>query len=192
MHGAASTSSAPRTDTRSRVQKVALELFAEQGYEKTSLREIAERLGVTKAALYYHFKSKEDIVHSFTDDYFAELDALLDWAKDKPRGDGTRREVLDRYVSIVLGGSEVFRFLEQNRASVQSMDAGKERFARVRIRLDALVDLLVGSDAPLRDRVRATTAVLSVGATCMFFLQEVNDRDKLRAIVLEMATDLIS
>ena len=36
------------------------------------------------------------------------------------------------------------------------------------------------------------TAVLSVGATCMFFLQEVDDRDKLRAIVLEMATDLIS
>jgi AcrR family transcriptional regulator len=192
MHGAASTSSAPRTDTRSRVQKVALELFAEQGYEKTSLREIAERLGVTKAALYYHFKSKEDIVHSFTDDYFAELDALLDWAKDKPRGDGTRREILDRYVGIVLASNEVFRFLEQNRASVQSMDAGKERFARVRIRLDALVDLLVGSDAPLRDRVRATTAVLSAGAICMFFLQEVNDRDKLRAIVLEMATDLIS
>jgi len=192
MHGAASTSSAPRTDTRSRVQKVALELFAEQGYEKTSLREIAERLGVTKAALYYHFKSKEDIVHSFTDDYFAELDALLDWAKDKPRGDGTRREVLDRYVGIVLASNEVFRFLEQNRASVQSMDAGKERFARARIRLDALVDLLVGSDAPLRDRVRATTAVLSAGATCMFFVQEVDDRDKLRAIVLEMATDLIS
>ena len=192
MHGAASTSSAPRTDTRSRVQKVALELFAEQGYEKTCLREIAERLGVTKAALYYHFKSKEDIVHSFTDDYFAELDALLDWAKDKPRGDGTRREILDRYVGIVLASNEVFRFLEQNRASVQSMDAGKERFARARIRMDALVDLLVGSDAPLRDRVRATTAVLSVGATCMFFLQEVDDRDKLRAIVLEMATDLIS
>jgi len=73
------------------VQKVALELFAEQGYEKTSLREVAERLGVTKAALYYHFKSKEDIVHSFTDDYFAELDALLDWAKDQPRSDDTRR-----------------------------------------------------------------------------------------------------
>ena len=144
MHDAASTSSTPRTDTRSRVQKVALELFAEQGYEKTSLREIAERLGVTKAALYYHFKSKEDIVHSFTDDYFAELDALLDWAKDQPRGDETRRELLDRYVGIVLASNEVFRFLEQNRASVQSMEAGKERFARVRVRLDALVDVLVG------------------------------------------------
>ena len=49
-----------RGDTRVRIQQVALELFAEQGYERTSLREIAERLGVTKAALYYHFKSKEE------------------------------------------------------------------------------------------------------------------------------------
>src|SRR5690606_31787714 len=43
-----------RGDTRQRIQDVALDLFAEQGYEKTSLREIAERLDVTKAALYYH------------------------------------------------------------------------------------------------------------------------------------------
>jgi len=186
------TAPMPRTDTRSRVQKVALELFAEQGYEKTSLREIAERLGVTKAALYYHFKSKEDIVHSFTDDYFAELDALLDWAKGQPRGDETRHAILDRYVGIVLGGSEVFRFLEQNRASVQAMDAGKERFARFRDRLDTLVDLLAGPEAPLRDRARATAAVISVGATCMFYMQQVDDRDKLRAVVLEMATDLTS
>jgi len=179
-----------RGDTRARIQQVALELFAEQGYERTSLREIAERLGVTKAALYYHFKSKEDIVRSFTEDYFAELDALLDWAKDRPRDDETRRELLDRYVGIVLASNAVFRFLEQNRASVQSMEAGKERFARVRVRIDALVEVLVGPDAPLRDRVRATTAVLSVGATCMFFLDQVDDRDKLRAIVLEMAADL--
>ncbi len=46
---------------RERILDVALELFTEQGYEKTSLREIADRLGVTKAALYYHFPSKGDI-----------------------------------------------------------------------------------------------------------------------------------
>ena len=180
----------PRTDTRSRVQKVALELFAEQGYEATSLREIAERLGVTKAALYYHFKSKEDIVHSFTDDYFAEIDNLVDWAKDQPRTDATRREILQRYVGIVLGGSEVFRFLHQNQASVQAMGAGKDRFARFRGRLDALVDVLAGPDAPLRDRVRATAAVLSVGSTYMFYLQHAEDQDKLGAIILELAIDL--
>ena len=108
-------------------------MFAEQGYEKTSLREIAERLGVTKAALYYHFKSKEDIVHSFTDDYFAAIDDLVDWGKQQPRTEETRLEILDRYVGIVLGGGEVFRFLEQNRAAVQGMEAGKERFARFRV-----------------------------------------------------------
>src|ERR1700746_3572680 len=157
MHGAAATVPTPRTDTRSRAQKVALELFAEQGYEKTSLREIAERLDVTKAPLYYHFKSKENIVHSFTDDYFTELDALVDWAKNQPCGEENRREILDRYVAIVLASNEVFRFLEQNRASVQAMEAGKERFARVRVRLDALVDVLGGAQAPLCVRVGATT-----------------------------------
>ena len=181
----------PRGNTRSRIQSVAVELFGEQGYEKTSLREIAERLGVTKAALYYHFKSKEDIVHSFTDDYFAAIDDLVDWGKQQPRTEEIRREILDRYVGIVLGGGEVFRFLEQNRAAVQGMEAGKDRFARFRGRLDALVDLLAGPDAPLRERVRATAAMLTVGATCHVYLQQVDDPDKLRALILEIATDLI-
>ena len=52
----------PRGDTRERILDVALELFNEQGYDSTSLREIAERLGITKAALYYHFERKEDIL----------------------------------------------------------------------------------------------------------------------------------
>src|SRR6202011_3414942 len=91
-----------RSDTSARIQHIALQLLAEQGYEKTSLREIAERLAVTKAALYYHFRSKEDIVHSFTDDYFAAIDDLVDWGKQQPRTEEIRREILDRYVGIVL------------------------------------------------------------------------------------------
>src|SRR4026207_574311 len=87
--------------TRERIQRVALELFTEQGYEATSLREIAERLGVTKAALYYHFKSKEDIVRSFTEDYVAELDALLTWGADQPRTPATRATLLAGYSDIV-------------------------------------------------------------------------------------------
>jgi hypothetical protein len=91
-----------------------------------------------------------------------------------------------------LAGREVFRFLEQNRAVVQGMETGKDRFARFRDHLDRLVDLLAGPDAPLRDRVRATTAVLFMGATCMFYLQQVDDPDKLGAVILEIATDMVS
>src|ERR1700710_715412 len=52
----------PRGAMREVILDIALELFNEQGYDKTSLREIAERLKVTKAALYYHFERKEDIL----------------------------------------------------------------------------------------------------------------------------------
>jgi AcrR family transcriptional regulator len=183
---------APRTDTRSRVQQVALELFAEQGYEKTSLREIAERLGVTKAALYYHFKSKEDIVHSITDDHNARIDELIDWARAQPAGEQTRRDILDRYVRIVFDGAEVFRLMEQNRAAMQAMEQGKgERLARFRGRLDALVELLAGADAPLRERVRASAALISASATCMILWDREEDPAELRTIAVEIATELV-
>ena len=94
-------------------------------------------------------------------------------------------------MGIVLAGSEMFRFLEQNRAAVQGMETGKDRFARFRDHLDRLVDLLAGPDAPLRERVRASAAMLSVGATCHVYLQQVDDPDKLRAIIGEIASDLI-
>src|SRR5438552_18244211 len=110
-----------RPDTRARIQSVALELFAEQGYDKTSLREIAERLDVTKAALYYHFKSKEDIVASLVDDYVGQYDDLIAWAAAQPRTAQTRAEIMRRYVTIVTEGHDVFRMLHQNQAAAQSM-----------------------------------------------------------------------
>src|ERR1017187_640382 len=89
-----------RTDTRARIQQIAVELFTEHGYEGTSLREIAERLGVTKAALYYHFKSKEDIIQSLVEDYQGQMDALIDLARSEPRTGGTRRQILARHADI--------------------------------------------------------------------------------------------
>ncbi|HYA50568.1 MAG TPA: helix-turn-helix domain-containing protein, partial [Streptosporangiaceae bacterium] len=100
----------PRGGTRERIQSIALELFAEQGYEKTSLREIAERLGVTKAALYYHFKSKEDIVRSFTEDYRAELETVIAWGASQPPTPQNRAEILARYADIVSRRLAVIRF----------------------------------------------------------------------------------
>src|SRR2546427_1912543 len=156
MHSAASTSSTPRTDTRSRVQKVALELFAEQGYDKTSLREIAERLDVTKAALYYHFKSKEDIVASLVDDYVGQYDDLIAWAAAQPRTAQTRAEIMRRYVTIVTEGHDVFRMLHQNQAAAQSMAGGKGRRTELfKERLRTLTGLLSGPGASLAEQLRA-------------------------------------
>lgn len=51
-----------RTTARERVIDAAVELFAEHGVQGTSLRMIADRLGVAKGAVYYQFRSKDDIV----------------------------------------------------------------------------------------------------------------------------------
>jgi AcrR family transcriptional regulator len=193
-----------RGDTRARIQQVALELFAEQGYERTALREIAERLGVTKAALYYHFKSKEDIVRSFTEDYFARIDALVDWGREQPPGAGTAQELLSRYITIVMESGEVFRFLERNQATIHGTEDGKHRFTQFRPRLKALMEIITGPDAPPRARIRAAAAIFAVSTSCMFFLKDSPEaeldailpvppsQEELREIVLEFATDLTS
>jgi len=179
-----------RSDTRARIQQVALELFAEQGYDKTSLREIAERLDVTKAALYYHFKSKEDIVRSLVEDYFGQIDALIAWAKTQPRTSETRREILSRYVRIVADGSDVFRMLHHNQAAVNSLAAAKERGDVFRERMTGLIEALTEPDATMEERLRAAMALGGVSVGWMFFADQVDDRKKLCAAVLGIASGL--
>jgi AcrR family transcriptional regulator len=179
-----------RHDTRQRIQSVALELFAEQGYDKTSLREIAERLGVTKAALYYHFKSKEDIVASLVEDYFAEIDELIAWGHTQPRTPAARAEFLTRYFEIIYNGSGVFRMIQHNQASVNSLSAAKNREALFRERMHALVDLLSGPGASLASQVRAATALASVSFGCIFYGEKAKDPGELRQAVLGTAFEL--
>jgi AcrR family transcriptional regulator len=179
-------------DTRSRLRELALELFAEQGYEKTSLREIAERLGVTKAALYYYFKSKEDIVRSLVEDYVADLDELIAWAKDQPRTAATRAEIIRRYLDIVMNATGVFRMLQQNQAAVSSLASAKERGELFRERIDALIDLLTEPGAPLRDQVRAVACLTSVSIGCMHYQHKAADPAELRAALMDVALELVN
>jgi AcrR family transcriptional regulator len=181
---------ARRGDTRARIQQVALELFAEQGYDKTSLREIAERLDVTKAALYYHFKSKEDIVRSLVEDYIGQIDELITWAKTQPRTAATRGDIFSRYVRIVADGSDVFRMLHHNQAAVNSLAAAKERGDVFRERMGGLVEAITEPGAGMEERLRATMALGAVSIGWMFFADQVKDRDKLSAAVLDIAADL--
>jgi AcrR family transcriptional regulator len=177
-------------DTRSRLRELALRLFAEQGYEKTSLREIAERLGVTKAALYYYFKSKEDIVRSLVEEYVAELDELVAWGKSQPRSAAARAEIVRRYLHIVASGTEVFRMLHQNQAAVEGLASAKERGELFRERMDSLTDLLTEPPGTLRDQVRAASCLMSISYCCMRFQDRVASPAELEKVVLDVALEL--
>src|SRR5215472_4244526 len=178
-------------DTRARLRELALQLFAEQGYEKTSLREIAEHLGVTKAALYYYFKSKEDIVRSLVEDYVADLDELITWGKAQPRTAAVRAEIIRRYLHVVASGTEVFRMLHQNQAAVASLATAKERGEVFRERMDALIDLLTEPGAPLQDQVRAASSLISISYCCVRFENRVSSQEELERALLDVAMELV-
>jgi AcrR family transcriptional regulator len=177
-------------DTRARIQAVAVELFTEQGYDKTSLREIAERLDVTKAALYYHFKSKEDIVHSLLDDYFGQVDALVSWASGQPRTPARSAEILRRYLDMVIASQQVYEMMQQNQAALASLTSAKYHGEMFRKRSHAIVDLLAEPGADLPGRVRAAVAATGVSIAWMLFRGQVADPGELRQAVLDVAFGL--
>ncbi|MCY0920428.1 MULTISPECIES: TetR/AcrR family transcriptional regulator [unclassified Streptomyces] len=185
------TSSSPqqrRGNTRQRIQDVAVELFAEQGYEKTSLREIAERLDVTKAALYYHFKTKEDIIISLFEDVTRPIDELIAWAEEQPRTLETKREVLRRYSEAMAAGASLYRFMQENQATMRELSIGET----VKKRLFTLVELLRTEDGPLTDQVRCVSALFTLHAGMMFLQHVEGNPEETRQAALEVATDLIT
>ncbi|MFE3937773.1 TetR/AcrR family transcriptional regulator [Streptomyces goshikiensis] len=186
-----SSSSGPqqrRGDTRQRIQDVALELFAEQGYEKTSLREIAERLEVTKAALYYHFKTKEDIIISLFDDLTGPVDELIEWAQEQPKTLEMKREVLRRYSEAMAAGASLFRFKQENQATMRELSIGET----MKRRLFLLVGLLQAADRPLEDQVRCVSALFTLHAGMMFLQHVEADPEETRQAALTIAMDLIT
>ncbi|WP_052849243.1 TetR/AcrR family transcriptional regulator [Streptomyces avicenniae] len=177
-----------RSDTRQRIQDVALELFAEQGYEKTSLREIAERLGVTKAALYYHFKAKEDIVISLFEDLTRPIDEVAAWGRSQPPTLETRLEILRRYSAALHRGAPLFRFMQENQATVRELSVG----ATFKHRMMAMTDLMTSPDAPVTDQVRCLTALFAVHAS-LFWAHFIDaDEDEMSRASLTVATELVT
>jgi AcrR family transcriptional regulator len=106
------------TDTRGRILSVALELFTERGYEATSLREIADRLDYTKAALYYHFRSKDEILRALLEPYDAVMEELLSRLEDADNS-AEWAEALAWIVGQVLDLLDFFRLIDRNRHAVE-------------------------------------------------------------------------
>ncbi|WP_210593359.1 TetR/AcrR family transcriptional regulator [Streptomyces sp. GESEQ-35] len=177
-----------RGDTRQRIQDVALELFAEQGYEKTSLREIAERLGVTKAALYYHFKTKEEIIVSLFEDLTKPIEDLIEWGRQQPHTLETKQEIVRRYSQALSEASPLFQFMQENQATVRELSIG-EMF---KSRMMGMRDIVIDPDAELVDQVRCISALFTMHAG-MFVLRELEgDPEDKRKAVLEVAIDLVT
>ena len=179
-------------DTRERILDVALDLFTEQGFDGTSLRQIAEQLGVTKAALYYHFESKDDILmalhlrlHEFGKDALVRMGegpvTLELWG-----------ELLDEIVGQMLAQRKIFLMHERNQAALEKLhredhDAEHEdiqnQFRRV----------LADPRVPLRDRVRmaASFGVLFSGLFLAGDAFEATTNEELGGMLRDILHDVL-
>jgi AcrR family transcriptional regulator len=181
-----------QSDTRQRILDVALDLFTEQGYDGTSLREIAERLGVTKAALYYHFESKEDILlalhmrlHEFGRDALIRMSSepvtLELWA-----------ELLDDLVDQMLTQRHLFLMHQRNELAIEKLHTqtheAEHEDIQNRLRL-----VLSDPSLPLEHRVRMASSVGVVTSALLLSGDAFADHDDttLGALIREVLHDVL-
>jgi len=96
--------------TKQRILKEAEKLFAVKGFEGTGIEEIAQKVGIRKSVIYYHFKNKEQILQTMLDDFVA-------------RGVAFKKDFFERYAADFMKKldvimEEMIGFMEENRRIV--------------------------------------------------------------------------
>ena len=169
-----------------RVLDAALELFAEHGFEGTSLQQIADRLGVTKAAVYYHFRTKDDLLRALVEPAFDELDALLAQAEALPRDTARQKHALEVFGDYLLRHRGAAEWM-QNDAAALTRPVVLERKSGLEQRLHRL--LTTGPDDAL---ARLWSAAISHAVGAAVFSQPHADEAWLRDQVREVTAHLLA
>jgi AcrR family transcriptional regulator len=178
-----------RTDTRERALAVALELFAQQGYTVTSLREIAERLGVTKAALYFHFRTKEEILTAILRGYLDGIAALVATAEAEPRSPARQESLLRAFAAHQeRWGSDLTLLVRQNATEIHGLPIAAE----IKEVMQAVIAVLAppGANTAQRLRVRTALTTFQVAALTAIRDEEGNEAE-LREAALTLALEIL-
>ena len=166
------------TDTREKIHQVALDLFVSRGFAETTMQDIADRLGLTKTALYDHVPTKAALVRSVVQPAVDDVEALLTQAEQAPM---TRRELLERFFDLNYSRRQVFLALTRDPSGLVHADP-ENWVPRLAERFQ---DLLAGPDATTEQRIRAMMAANGVSRAATL-LPDVPP-DELRSITIDVA-----
>jgi AcrR family transcriptional regulator len=171
---------------RERVLAAALELFGEHGVSGTSLQMIADRIGVTKAAVYHQFHSKEDIVLGVLAPAMESLHASLEHAERLETPEARRESMLGAVVDLAVGNRGLAAILRADPVAAELVRSHPDLDVGERIRA-----LLVGPSPDARSDVAGAMvggALMMIGAAPEL---ERHDDDELRTNLMELARDLL-
>jgi len=172
-----------RGTARDRVIATALELFARHGVHGTSLQMIADRIGVTKAAVYHQFNSKEAIVLAAAEVELARFEAVVATAEAEPTRKRARDALLTGMVDMAVDQGRRMSTILSDPVIVDYFAHDRE-FHDVTNRLRRL---LFGDDAGPAARVRTAMLIATISGTVMHpFVVDLDD-EVLRAELLRLA-----
>ncbi|EST35954.1 hypothetical protein N566_16885 [Streptomycetaceae bacterium MP113-05] len=146
--------------TKNRILREAERLFVERGYHATALQEVADRVGITKPALYYHFPSKAVILGALLEPMTTELQEVLDDAVAEGRRGGVeelRRVLLTGWVDIFLQNRNTLLTLVRELSSAPS-----DSFDRLFAVMERAIDVGAGPHAGTAERVAVAQAVSAI------------------------------
>ncbi|MFY1669324.1 TetR family transcriptional regulator [Plantactinospora sp. WMMB334] len=174
----------PPENTRARILRAALDLFAAQGYQRTPLRQIADRLGLTKAGVLYHYPSKEHLLMALAEPLISDLETALERAARLP-WPASRWATLEGWLDTLLRHRGPLGTLYHD-MTLFSQGSTYRRLLRIAAQAYALV---AGPDAPRLERVRAVQATAMLSDPIVFF-SDVSD-EELRAEMLDGVARLL-
>jgi AcrR family transcriptional regulator len=166
-------------DTRQRLIEVAVDLFTRHSFAGTSLQMIADEMGFTKAAIYYHFRSREELLAAVVEPIFEQLSAIITVAE-------SQRSAAARADHMLLGYAEL---AVANRAlvSVLACDPSVTTLLRDQPHWSELINrqlaLLAGDVRDAGGLIKATVVLAGISSAVGPTWIAVGDDDLLRHLV---------
>lgn len=153
------TVSAPKA----RIIEAAFQLFSEHGVAGTSLQMIADSIGVTKAAVYHQFRTKDEIVLATGQVIYDSLADIAARAQRQPSAAQARAMLVDELIRLAVANRRFAGFLQRDPIMLRLLQE-HEPFNNV---MDSLNAILMEGRHDVSARVLAATLMFSVGGAVM-------------------------
>ena len=175
------------TAAQTRIIEAALALFAEHGISGTSLQMIADAIGVTKAAVYHQYHTKDEIILVVAGVVLAGLEAAVNAADDERSRSRAREVLIARMIDLAVETRGMASILQRDPVMLRFLDE-HEPFRRVMQRVNRL---LMGGVAAPRGRVQAAALAAAIAGTVIHPLVLEIDDETLRSQLLKQARKLL-
>ena len=126
---------------RDTLLRAALDGFTRRGYDGTSVAELATATGMSKAAVSYHFPTKNDLLHALVDPLLDGLDALIERHPQAPTWPDEVQALLDDYLTTLTEHSQVAAWVDTDKAVLNHPEIG----ARLHRNTDRMCRAITGS-----------------------------------------------